>query len=76
VLAPHSPLRFAVTALAQAAAVQPTAALDGSVTAGAGMGAPGVVPLGNVLPNQTEPAELVLPRRPAHYLWAELIARI
>ena len=77
VLAPNSPLRFTVTALAQAAAVQPAPALAGSVTASAGVGAPGVVPLGNVLPTQTEPANPVPPKRSqAHYLWAVLLARI
>jgi hypothetical protein len=32
--------------------------------------------LGNVLPTQAEPAEPVPSKRPAHYLWAVLIARI
>ena len=37
----------------------------------AGVGAPGLAPLGNALPTQPEPA-----KRAAHYLWAVLIARI
>jgi len=35
-----------------------------------------VAPLGNVLPSQSGPAEPVPPKRPVHYLWAVLIARI
>ena len=41
-----------------------------------GEGAFGVAPLGNVLPSQSGPAQPVPPKRPAHYLWAVLIARI
>jgi hypothetical protein len=38
---------------------------------------PGVVPLGNALTTQPEPANPVPPKRPpAHYLWALLITRI
>jgi hypothetical protein len=71
VLAPNSPLRAAVTALAAPAkqiAVQPEPAITGE-------GAPGVVPQqGHVMPPTPEPA---LPKRSAaHYLWAMLIARI
>jgi hypothetical protein len=53
VLAPNSPLRCAVTAMAQGAATQPTEV-------------------------RAEPAQPVPvpPKRPAHYLWAVLIARI
>jgi hypothetical protein len=67
VLAPNSPLRCAVTALAQGAAAQPATAQ--------GEGALGV---GNALPTRAEPAQPVPvpPKRPAHYLWAVLIARI
>ena len=61
VLAPNSPLRDAVTAMA-APAQQATG------QTGAGEGAPGVVPQ----PTQPEPPK----RAPSHYLWAALIARI
>jgi hypothetical protein len=61
VLAPNSPLRAAVTAMAT-----PTQTATGEC-------APGAVPLGNALP--TTPAPLQ-PKRAAHYLWAVLIARI
>ena len=72
VLAPNSPLRAAVTAMA--AAAQPaTAQAERSTT---GEGAPSVVPLGSALQGQSEPDNPVLPKRPAHYLWAVLIARI
>jgi hypothetical protein len=33
-------------------------------------------PLDNVLSTQAEPAESAPPKRPTHYLWAVLIARI
>ncbi len=72
VLAPNSPLRAAVTALA--APAQPATAQPQPSTTGEG--APGVAPLGNVLPSQSGPAQPVPPKRPAHYLWAVLIARI
>jgi len=39
-------------------------------------GALGVPPPGNVLSTQAEPAEPAPSKRPAHYLWAVLIARI
>ena len=38
-----------------------------------GVGAPGA---GNAPPTQAVPAQPVQPKRPAHYLWAVLIARI
>ena len=71
VLAPNSPLRAAVTALAapaQAATVQgaPTSTGEGSL---------GVVPH-HAVPTRAEPEQPVPPKRPAHYLWAVLIARI
>jgi hypothetical protein len=73
VLAPNSPLRCAVTALAQGAAAQPATAQ--AEPASTGEGALGV---GNARPTQAEPAQPVPvpPKRPAHYLWAVLIARI
>ena len=70
VLAPNSPLRAAVTALAAPAkqvVVQTAPATTGE-------GSPGVVPLGQAIPLAPEPAP---PKRaPAHYLWAVLVARI
>ena len=78
VLAPNSPLRAAVTVMAQSAAAQPVQpaqmqAEPATTGAGEGEGAFGVR---NPLPTQTEPAQPVQPKRPAHYLWAVLIARI
>ena len=68
VLAPNSPHRAAVTALA--ALAQPAAGQTGI-----GKDVPGVIPQGNVLPPTHEPAPPAK-RSPAHYLWAVLIARI
>jgi hypothetical protein len=70
VLAPNSPLRDAVTALA-ALAQQVTVQTDvQSEPPGTGEGAPGLL----LQPAQPEP---VSPKRaPSHYLWAVLIARI
>jgi hypothetical protein len=69
-LAPNSPLRAAVTALAAPAQVTPIQPAQ----TGTGEGVPGVVPLGNAIQSRPEP---VPPKRsPAHYLWAVLIARI
>jgi len=72
VLAPNSPLRAAVTTLAVPAqpATPATAQTAPSTT---GECARAVVPLGSALPT---PAEPVQSKRPAHYLWAVLIARI
>ena len=67
VLAPSSPHRAAVTALAQPLTRQ-------TEPANMSEGAPGVVVPGNAVPPTPEPAP---PKRsPAHYLWAVLIARI
>ena len=74
-LAPNSPLRAAVTALA-APALQATVQ---TVQASASEGTPGVVPDGNAGGGgaQLPPPQPVAPKRsPAHYLWAVLIARI
>ena len=68
VLAPNSPHRAAVTALA--ALAQPAVGQTGI-----GKDVPGVIPQGNVLPPTHEPAPPAK-RSPAHYLWAVLIARI
>ena len=66
-LAPNSPHRAAVTALAQ----PPTRQTE---PANMSEGAPGAVPLGRAIPATPEPAT---PKRSkAHYLWAVLIARI
>ena len=72
VLAPNSPLRAAVTAMARGVPVQIESVQIGSATTGEG--APGLAPQGNAVQAQAEP---VPPKRsPAHYLWAVLIARI
>ena len=73
VLAPNSPLRHAVTALARDAVAQAVQVQSGPASTGAGEGARGA---SNPFPTQTEPAQPVPPKRPAHYLWAVLIARI
>ena len=70
VLAPNSPHRAAVTALAQPAK-QVVVQTEPATT---GEGAPGVAPLGHAIPPTPE---LAPPKRSkAHYLWAVLIARI
>ena len=76
VLAPNSPLRAVVTVMAQSISVQapPPAQVQAEpANTGAGEGAPGV---SNPLPTLAEPAQPVQPTRPAHYLWAVLMARI
>ena len=77
VLAPNSPHRAAVTEMAQSTSVQapPPAQVQAepaNTGVVAGAGAPGA---GNPLPTQAEPTQPVPPKRPAHYLWAVLIAR-
>jgi len=82
VLAPNSPLRAAVTAMAQAeqvvASIVRSSGADVACTAaGSASGVTGVagVPgVGAVL--QPEPQAKPKPRPPSHYLWAALIARI
>ena len=73
VLAPNSPHRAAVVALATLP--QPAKQVVVQVEpAATGEGAPGVTPLGHAIPPTPEPAT---PKRSkAHYLWAVLIARI
>ncbi len=71
VLAPNSPLRAAVTALAQPAAPQPATV----ETAQSGAGVLGVAAPGKAAAPPT-PEPVAPPKRPAHYLWAVLIARI
>ena len=70
VLAPNSPLRCAVTALAQ----QVKQVVVQAEPANMSEGAPGVVPLGHAMP--LPPESVPLKRSKAHYLWAVLIARI
>ena len=71
VLAPNSPLRASVTAMAQAVPAQIESVQVESATTSAG--APGVAPLDNAFEARPDP---VAPKRsPAHYLWAVLIAR-
>jgi len=76
VLAPNSPLRGAVTAMAQVVApVVCSSVADAACTdAGSAGGVPGVARVGVVL--QPEPQVKPKPRPPSHYLWAALIARI
>ena len=79
VLAPNSPLRAAVTAMAQAeqvvAPVVHGCVADAACTAsGSAPSVPGVPGVGAV--HQPEPPAKPKPRPPSHYLWAALIARI
>ena len=73
VLAPNSPLRAAVVALAQGAAVQPAQAQAEPASTDAGEGA---LEAGKLLPNQAGSAQPEPPKRLAHCLWAVLVARI
>ena len=76
VLAPNSPHRAEVTEMAQSIVgqtAQPLEVRSEPANTDAGEGAPGV---SNPLPTQAEPAQPVQPKRPAHYLWAVLLARI
>jgi hypothetical protein len=70
VLAPNSPLRAAVTAMAPAPEQPTTAQAEPTATCG---GADGPEPMGNPIAPTPEPAP---PKRAAHFLWAVLIARI
>jgi len=80
VLAPNSPHRAAVVALA--AGQTAGAGTDMAQTEPGGVPASmdvtvdamGVATVG--VPGQSEPAQPMRPKRPAHYLWAVLIARI
>ena len=85
VLAPNSPLRAVVTAMAQAVPAQVVGGQRGTGAGGRIDGAPGAVPPGNA-PGDAGVAALAVrvsapepePPRcfPAHYLWAVLVARI
>jgi len=70
VLAPNSPHRAAVTAMAAAPEQPTTAQAEPTTTCG---GADGPEPMGNPIAPTPEPAP---PKRAARYLWAVLIARI
>ena len=73
VLAPNSPLRCAVTAMAlPAPAQQATTQAESTST---GLGTPAPTLLGNAV-TPTPAPEPVQPKRPPHYLWTVLIARI
>ena len=73
VLAPNSPHRAAVVALATPAQPAKQVVVQ-TEPAATGEGAPGVTPLGHAIPPTPDP---VPPKRSkAHYLWAVLIARI
>ena len=64
--------------MAQSTAVQAPQLAQGQVDSactGAGMGE-GAHGVSKSLPTQPEPAQPVPPKRPTHYLWAVLIARI
>ena len=79
VLAPNSPLRAAVTAMAQVEQVvvpivHGSGADSACTAAGSAGGVPSVAGVGAVL--QPEPQAKPKPRPPSHYLWAALIARI
>ena len=82
VLAPNTPLRAAVTAMAQAEQVMEPivrssvadAASTAAGSAGGVTGVAGVPGVGAVF--QPEPQAKPKPRPPSHYLWAALIARI
>jgi hypothetical protein len=71
VLAPNSPLRCAVTAMALPALAQQVTRQAEPISTGLGTPAP-TLPGNAVMPTP----EPVQPKRPAHYLWAVLIARI
>lgn len=74
VLAPHSTLRAAAVALAAGQAAGADTAKPESGGVPATVDAMGVATVG--VPSQPEPAQPVQPKRPAHILWAVLIARI
>ncbi len=77
VLAPNSPLRAAVTAMAMAPACSP-ATEDGNANADANADTPGAAVAlgGSVGAVPPEPQAKPKPRPPSHYLWAALVARI
>ena len=74
VLAPHSPHRATVTALAQGAVAPPAQVHAEPTSTDAGEG--GALGVSNPFPTQTEPAQPVPAKSSSHYLWAVLIARI
>ena len=76
VLAPHSPHRAAVTEMAQSAAAQPTQPAQVQAEPASTDAGEGALGAGNPRPTQAEPTQPVPPKRPAHCLWAVLMARI
>ncbi|MFT6591836.1 MAG: hypothetical protein ACJA2P_002696 [Rhodoferax sp.] len=79
VLVPNSPLRAAVTALAQPAPAQTATEKTGTNDSAPGMAQEGKSVGGGAqspLTQQAEPKSAPAKRSPAHYLWAVLIARI
>ena len=76
VLAPHSPHRAAVTEMAQSTAEQPVQLAQVQTEPASTDAGEGALGAGNPLPTQAEPVQPVSAKRPAHYLWAVLIARI
>jgi len=81
VLAPNSPLRAAVTAMAQdvqvAAPVVRSAVAGAACTdAGSAGGVPSVAGVGAAAQPEPQAKPEPKPRPPSHYLWAALIARI
>ncbi len=73
VLAPNSPLRAAVTAMAQVATPEVGSPVTGNAHTDAGTT---VAVAGAGVAVQPEPPAKPKPRPPSHYLWAALIARI
>lgn len=74
VLAPNWTHRSAAVAREKGAAVQPPQ--PAQVQAAPASTGAGTLGVSNPLPPQTEPAQPVPPKCPAHYLWTVLIARI
>ena len=78
-LAPNSPLRAAVTAMAQLTAPVPACSPvpeDANANADAGTTVTAVAVGGSGMAAQSEPQAKPKPRPPSHYLWSVLIARI
>jgi hypothetical protein len=76
VLAPNSPLRAAVTEMAQSISVQAPPPAQVQAEPASTDACEDALGVSNPLPTQAEPAQPEPPKRPAHYLWAVLMARI
>jgi hypothetical protein len=76
VLAPNSPLRAAVTEMAQSISVQAPPPAQVQAEPASTNACEDALGVSNPLPTQAEPAQPEPPKRPAHYLWAVLMARI